>query len=206
VCSGTSASAPVIASIFALANSIRAAAGSGPLGFVTPLLYQMYAQYNSSGQIFNDIVQGNNRCLEQGSQAVNCPSSCVGYYAQAGYDVVTGLGTPNINGLLTALLGATPPVVPPYSWVPPADSTGLSTSAIVGIVVGCILLLCIIGCGIACCCTNFGSKQGRVVDDSVKPPHGRVAPGSAFTYSQQGGYPIQQYAPYGPQQSKGYGV
>ena len=48
---GTSASAPVIAGIFALLNNIRLLAGKSSLGFINPLLY-------SNPQCFNDVNDG----------------------------------------------------------------------------------------------------------------------------------------------------
>ncbi|KAI0130219.1 Pro-kumamolisin [Xylariales sp. AK1849] len=74
---GTSASAPVFASLINMVNEKRFAAGKGPVGFVNPVLYE-------NPQVMNDITNGKNPgCGTTGFQAV------------AGWDPVTGLGTPN---------------------------------------------------------------------------------------------------------------
>ncbi|GLB42698.1 putative pro-kumamolisin, activation domain [Lyophyllum shimeji] len=75
---GTSASSPTVAGVFALLNDYRLANGKSSLGFINPLIYSTAA----SG--FNDIVQGSNP---------GCKTN--GFSAKAGWDPVTGLGTPN---------------------------------------------------------------------------------------------------------------
>jgi len=80
---GTSASTPVWAGIIARWNAYRLSVGKSPLGFVNPMIYQMYSDLPTA---FTDITSGDNSCTE---------SCCVeGYYCQAGWDPVTGLGTP----------------------------------------------------------------------------------------------------------------
>ncbi|KAF9305335.1 hypothetical protein BGZ74_010553 [Mortierella antarctica] len=74
---GTSASAPIVASIVALLNDKLISKNGKPLGFLNPLLY-------SHPGIFNDITAGNNP---------SCGTN--GFPATAGWDPVTGLGTPN---------------------------------------------------------------------------------------------------------------
>lgn len=49
---GTSASAPIVAAIIAVANAARLALGLPVLGFINPVLY---AAATSSPNIFNDI-------------------------------------------------------------------------------------------------------------------------------------------------------
>jgi len=82
---GTSVSAPVVASMISLLNQVSIKKTGKPLGFVSPLLYKMYADDRS---IFNDITVGDNKCTEGG-----CSPSCQGYYCAPGWDPVTGLGT-----------------------------------------------------------------------------------------------------------------
>jgi tripeptidyl-peptidase-1 len=62
-----------------------------PLGFVNPLLYQMWGDQPSA---FIDITSGDNACTEQGC---NCAPGAGGFTAAAGWDPVTGLGSPNFN-------------------------------------------------------------------------------------------------------------
>ena len=89
---GTSASSPVVAGIVALLNAARKAQGSPPLGFLNPWLYN-----NSAA--FSDIVSG---------AGVGCRSraefgaSGALWNATAGWDPVTGLGTPIFDKLLEA--------------------------------------------------------------------------------------------------------
>ncbi|KAG6910772.1 hypothetical protein DXG01_007659 [Tephrocybe rancida] len=73
---GTSASSPTFAGLVATLNDHRLSQGLPPLGFLNPLLY-------SKGlKAFNDITVGHN-------------SGC----GTVGFNVITGLGTPNIGEL-----------------------------------------------------------------------------------------------------------
>ncbi|EJD45534.1 family S53 protease-like protein [Auricularia subglabra TFB-10046 SS5] len=82
--SGTSASAPIFASMIALINDRRAELGSPPLGFLNPFLY-------ANPQAFTDITVGSNP---------GCGTA--GFPARAGWDPVTGLGTPIFEALAAA--------------------------------------------------------------------------------------------------------
>ncbi|KZP19233.1 subtilisin-like protein [Athelia psychrophila] len=85
---GTSASAPVVASIIVLINDARLAAGKKPIGFLNPIIYSESFQAG-----FNDIVKGNNH---------GCGT--LGFSAVKGWDPVTGLGTPNMEVLMPLFL------------------------------------------------------------------------------------------------------
>jgi tripeptidyl-peptidase-1 len=76
---GTSASAPFIAGLFSNVNAKRLAAGKGSLGWVNPTLYQTYIEFT------NDITEGNNLCVADGT----CCSE--GFYAAKGWDPTTGI-------------------------------------------------------------------------------------------------------------------
>ena len=78
---GTSCSSPVFASVIALANSARLAAGKAVLGFVNPAVYQVASQAG----VFNDITVGDNKCTEDG-----CAKTCTGFGAVKSWDVPTG--------------------------------------------------------------------------------------------------------------------
>jgi len=81
--SGTSCSSPTVAGIFALLNDVRFNAGKAALGWLNPLLYS-----DAVSKAFNDITSGNNPgCGTQG------------FPAAAGWDPVTGWGTPNFGKL-----------------------------------------------------------------------------------------------------------
>ncbi|KAF9819138.1 hypothetical protein IEO21_02309 [Rhodonia placenta] len=83
--SGTSCSSPTFASVVALLNNELISAGKSPLGFLNPWLY------STASTAFNDITEGNNP---------GCGTD--GFYAIAGWDPVTGWGTPDYAKLRTA--------------------------------------------------------------------------------------------------------
>jgi subtilase family serine protease len=90
VSAGTSASTPIFAGLVSLLNDWRLNNNKPVLGFLNPLLYQMYEKHP---QAFTDITLGDNRCTE----GFCCP---FGYGATKGWDAVTGLGTPNFQEML----------------------------------------------------------------------------------------------------------
>jgi kumamolisin len=83
---GTSQAAPIWAALTVLMNQYLLAHGGRQLGNINPLLYRVAAGANRPG--FRDISFGGN--------AVDT--------AQPGYDVVTGLGSPNVDYLVGDLL------------------------------------------------------------------------------------------------------
>jgi subtilase family serine protease len=90
---GTSCAAPLWAGFCALANQAAASQGLAPLGFLNPALYSI-AQTSLYTNCFHDITTGSNAW----------PGSPNQYYAQPGYDLCTGLGTPNGVSLINALM------------------------------------------------------------------------------------------------------
>ena len=86
---GTSLAAPVWAGIVAIINQARASAGKSSLGLLTAQIYPLH----SSG-IVTDIVGGTNGA----------------YSAVSGYDLCTGLGSPQISGLVSLLSGVAPAI------------------------------------------------------------------------------------------------
>ncbi|KAI0691960.1 family S53 protease [Cerioporus squamosus] len=83
---GTSCSSPTLASIISLLNDRLIAAGKSPLGFLNPFLY------STGASALNDITSGSNP---------GCNTN--GFPAKAGWDPVTGLGTPDFKKLLSAV-------------------------------------------------------------------------------------------------------
>jgi kumamolisin len=83
---GTSQAAPIWAALTAVMNQYLLANGGRALGDLNPLLYRVAAGANSPG--FRDVSLGAN--------AVDLSTP--------GYDMVTGLGTPNVDGLVSDLL------------------------------------------------------------------------------------------------------
>jgi hypothetical protein len=99
---GTSASAPFWAGFGAQLNAVFVDQGLPRLGYMTDLLYIASAIAAAS---FNDITVGNNISSfflggEYKSNDVPITPTGYGYHAEAGYDLVSGLGSP--NGLLLA--------------------------------------------------------------------------------------------------------
>ncbi|KAI0754358.1 peptidase S8/S53 domain-containing protein, partial [Daedaleopsis nitida] len=74
--SGTSARAPFWAAVLSLLNNRLIAAGKSPLEFLNPFLY------STGASALNDITSGSNP---------GCDTD--GFFAKAGWDPVTGLGT-----------------------------------------------------------------------------------------------------------------
>jgi tripeptidyl-peptidase I len=81
---GTSASAPVVAAMFALINDSRLRAGKNATGWLNPTLYSEKVR-----GVLQDIVDGSSQsCIWDGTAPGGWP-------AKAGYDCITGLGVPN---------------------------------------------------------------------------------------------------------------
>jgi kumamolisin len=79
---GTSWSAPIWAGFCALINEARANANKPSLPFLPPLIYPLIGTSS-----FRDVVAGSNGAFDAGT----------------GYDLVTGIGVPNVKELLQAL-------------------------------------------------------------------------------------------------------
>ena len=87
---GTSLASPAWASLIALANQGRVEAGEGTLGSSADPTATQEAIYNLPQSDFNSITTGFN-----------------GFNAGAGYNLVTGLGTPIVNQLIPDLIANT---------------------------------------------------------------------------------------------------
>jgi xanthomonalisin len=85
---GTSFSSPMWAGIVALANQEAAQIGNGPAGFIAPTVYAL-ATGSGYASNFHDVTSG-----------TSGPNKSV-----VGYDLVTGLGSPNGQALVDALAG-----------------------------------------------------------------------------------------------------
>ncbi|CAM9298361.1 unnamed protein product [Ectocarpus fasciculatus] len=84
---GTSASAPVVAGIFAQLNNVRFNNGQSALGWLNPFIY-------SNGNCFNDVNDGTSNYCNRGT---------TGFAALDGWDPATGMGTPIYSCLESAL-------------------------------------------------------------------------------------------------------
>lgn len=88
---GTSAGAPQWSALLAIANSMRIANGKGTLSATGNAVYAVAAAsvYNAN---FHDVTSGSNG---------SCGALCT---AMPGYDYVTGLGSPQANNIIPALV------------------------------------------------------------------------------------------------------
>jgi hypothetical protein len=107
VVGGTSLSAPCWAGLIALVNQGRVAAGQPTLNSTSPTQTQQ-ALYSLSQTDYNGISSGSN-----------------GYSALAGYNLVTGLGTPIANLLVSDLIASNFPI---SGQVAPISAAGLVNS------------------------------------------------------------------------------
>lgn len=90
---GSSMSAPIWASLMALANEEAANENKPAIGFLNPALYSIGQSANYAND-FHDIIGGSN----------NCCGETYAYNAVAGYDLVSGWGTPNGANLIADLM------------------------------------------------------------------------------------------------------
>jgi hypothetical protein len=96
---GTSLATPQWAGIIAIANALRAQARQAPLGQPHARIYGIAAQGASYASGFYDITHGSD-------------GSCALCYAQIGYDQPSGIGTPNVTTVLSALDAAPAAIAP----------------------------------------------------------------------------------------------
>ena len=91
---GTSAATPTFGAIVSLLNGARLAAGKPPMGYILPFLYQAAAQ---DATAFNAVKEG-----------TNPHGACPGFTCVAGWNPMTGLGTPWFPTLKRLALAAVP--------------------------------------------------------------------------------------------------
>jgi len=96
---GTSLATPQWAGIVAIANAVRAQSKLAPLGDAHAALYQIGTSASSYESEFLDITQGSD-------------GTCATCFAGVGYDLPSGLGSPNVTSLLTSLSSAPAAVAP----------------------------------------------------------------------------------------------
>jgi pro-kumamolisin-like protein len=99
---GTSASSPSFAGVLALVSQ----AVNGRLGNVNPLLYTLGSESSSA---IRDVTTGNNFEGCNAGTDPGCPAGGqYGYSAAAGYDCASGLGSVDVNNLVTAWSNLSP--------------------------------------------------------------------------------------------------
>jgi uncharacterized protein (TIGR03437 family) len=100
VYSGTSAATPAFAGVVSLLNQYQLKNGlqSAPgMGNINPELYRLAQTYPAA---FHDVTTGNNYvpCVQS---SPDCLTGSFGYTAGPGYDLVTGIGSVDVNNLIT---------------------------------------------------------------------------------------------------------
>lgn len=85
---GTSCAAPLWAGMAALNNQYTEANGKADLGYANPTLYKMF-NTTQTYPAYHDVTQGNN----------------LYYLATAGYDMASGIGTPDAYDLIRDING-----------------------------------------------------------------------------------------------------
>lgn len=91
---GTSVATPLWAGLMALINQQATLAGRPVAGFINPAIYAIGNSVNYTN-CFHDITSGDN----------TWPGSPNKFFAVPGYDLCTGLGTPNGSNFINALAG-----------------------------------------------------------------------------------------------------
>jgi subtilase family serine protease len=113
---GTSIGAPIVSSLVAVAAQ---ACGVSRIGFINPTLYAMA----TAGTGFNDVTTGNNEIY-----------NVAGYSAGLGYDMASGLGSPNgiafIDGLCPAKFNAAKSSFTTTPQNPPVNSASTVTAVL----------------------------------------------------------------------------
>ena len=110
---GTSAAAPLWAGSMALINQYLLSKGQTVVGFANPALYGIFNAQQSL-PAFHDVTSGTN----------------LYYPAAAGYDMASGIGSPDINNLAQDLVGAgnPTPTPTPTNTPPPSPTVTLTPS------------------------------------------------------------------------------
>jgi tripeptidyl-peptidase I len=115
--SGTSCASPTFAAVITRVNALRVASGKATLGFLNPTIYQL-------GKVGNDVTNGT-------SEDPDCYGfDYKGFPTAAGWDAVSGLGTPDFAYLASQFAPNAPtPTSGPAPTYPPPAPTAAPTPA-----------------------------------------------------------------------------
>jgi subtilase family serine protease len=104
---GTSAASPQLAALVALAEQERAAAHKAPLGNIDPLIYANPSWFTDVTAITEGTAQSgklvDNTLWQGNADGSVSPGPVPGWATSAGYDMTTGLGTPNAAAFVSGL-------------------------------------------------------------------------------------------------------
>ncbi|WP_158942930.1 protease pro-enzyme activation domain-containing protein [Granulicella sp. S190] len=180
---GTSFVAPTFAGILALVEQKvgKTSTTTGGLGNVGPTLYG-FLNGPTYSSVFHDTITGNNSVpCTQGTP--NCPNGgSIGYTAGTGYDQASGLGSFDVNQLVTGWSGVTPVGVSGSGVGTTISTTALTTSASVCAVSSGTLALSVTVTGAASGPSPTGSVQFFVDNVLVTGSTTTLSSGTA-TYS-----------------------
>jgi len=108
VAGGTSFAAPIFAGMLADLNQKAGyTSGTGGQGNINPMLYKLASNSSTYATAFHDVTSGNNECLAGGTYCSSTSGAETKYSAGTGYDLVTGLGSVDLNALATAWTAST---------------------------------------------------------------------------------------------------
>jgi subtilase family serine protease len=104
---GTSAASPQLAALVALAEQERTAAHKPPLGNIDPLIYANPSWFNdvvlqTDGTAASGVL-GDNTLWQLDADGSVSPGPVPGWATGTGYDMTTGLGTPNAAAFVSGL-------------------------------------------------------------------------------------------------------
>jgi hypothetical protein len=122
IAGGTSFAAPIFAGMLAIIN--QEAGYTAGQGNVNPSLYTLASNAATYAAAFHDVTSGNNYCTA-GTTYGYCSSggATEGYAAGTGYDLVTGLGSVNLDALAPAWMTNAAPLVGTTTSVSASNST-----------------------------------------------------------------------------------
>ncbi len=109
VIGGTSAATPQLAALTALANQERKAANKAPLGNINPAIYSNTSWFTdvlpvTEGTAASGVLD-NNQLWQYNPDGSVSPGPVAGWPTLTGYDMTTGLGTPNAAAYVSGLAG-----------------------------------------------------------------------------------------------------
>ncbi len=107
---GTSAASPQLAALTALANQERAAAAKPPLGNINPLIYAHTSWFDDVQPVVEGTAQSghlvDNQLWQYNADGTVSPGPVPGQPTLNGYDMTTGLGTPDAAAYVNGLAGS----------------------------------------------------------------------------------------------------
>jgi subtilase family serine protease len=116
---GTSVSAPIWAGLCALINQARANHSLTPLGLLGPKIYPL-----NGTAAFNQMTTGS----QSGGDGYSTTASNGAYAVGPNYNLVSGLGSPDISLLIAALMVAEPTTPAPTTPTPATPTTPTTPS------------------------------------------------------------------------------